>query len=83
MGAHALTVNADTLAISANVSGTSTLTIQPKTITKTIGLAGAVGDLSLSTAELDFIQNGFSLITIGSATGTGKITSNAIPLKTH
>ena len=36
MGAHALTVNADTLAISANISGTSSLTIQPKTITKTI-----------------------------------------------
>jgi hypothetical protein len=81
VSANALTFMTDAIALGGNLSGTAALVIQPKTATTTIGLAGAAGDLNLSAAELDLIQDGFSLITIGSASGTGKITAAAYTFK--
>ena len=47
-----------------------TLLLQPLTVTRSIGIAdGAVGNFNLSSAELDFIIDGFDGITIGRADG--------------
>ncbi|MFZ5806882.1 MAG: filamentous hemagglutinin N-terminal domain-containing protein [Verrucomicrobiota bacterium] len=61
----------------ASIQGTGQLLIQPLTTTTTIGLGGGAGTLNLSAAELGYIQNGFSSITIGRSDGTGLITANA------
>lgn len=69
MGARAMALTTRNLSINANLSGTSTLTIDPGA-NVTVGIAGEAGTLNLTTAELDFIQNGFSGITIGRAANT-------------
>ncbi len=68
----AITINANSIDSSGagakSIQGTGTLTIQPRTAGTTIGLGGGNGTLNLDDTELGFIQNGFSSITIGSAT---------------
>ncbi|MBU3608918.1 beta strand repeat-containing protein, partial [Polynucleobacter nymphae] len=81
MGASSLSITTDAISVGAGVSGTSTLSIAPKTASTTIGLAGASGVLNLDTTELDYISDGFSAITIGSAAATGKITVAAYTFK--
>lgn len=76
MGGNALTLSSRTIDIAANLTGTGALTLTPDAST-TVGLAGAAGGYNLSTAELNFIQNGFSGITIGLAASTGAVTANA------
>ena len=62
------------LAADASVQSTGTLTIAPKTSTTTIGIAGGTGTLALTAANFSTnFANGFSGITIGSATA-GAIT---------
>jgi mucin-19 len=74
MGDNALSITTDAISIGGAMSGTGTLTIAPKTTSTTIGLAGASGTLNLDTTELNFLSDGFSAMTIGSAAATGKIT---------
>ncbi|WP_300535342.1 filamentous hemagglutinin N-terminal domain-containing protein [Sphingosinicella sp.] len=66
-GTNDITINADTVAFMAAVSGNGILTIRPRTDGRTIGLGAGAGDLSLSGASLSNIQNGFSEIVIGNA----------------
>jgi filamentous hemagglutinin family protein len=76
MGGNALTLSSRTIDIAANLTGTGALTLTPDAST-TVGLAGGAGGYNLSTAELNFIQNGFSGITVGLAASTGAVTANA------
>ena len=81
MDGSALSITTNAISLGASVSGTSTLSIAPKTASTTIGLAVASGVLNLDTTELDYISDGFSAITIGSAAATGKITVGSYVFK--
>jgi Ca2+-binding RTX toxin-like protein len=65
-----ITINADSIDWSGTVSVETdgALSIQPRTASTTIGLGGGAGTLNLTDAELAFLQDGFSSITIGDAT---------------
>ncbi|WP_396189587.1 beta strand repeat-containing protein, partial [Flavobacterium sp.] len=76
MGANAISITTDSISLAGSISGSSTLTIAPKTATTTIGLGTtAAGTLHLTDTELGKLSNGFSSITFGSSSGTGKITA--------
>ena len=73
-----ITVNANTIDWGAGLltlqSTGGNLLIQPRTATTSIGIGdGAAGTLNLDNAELNGIQNGFSSITIGHASGSGVV----------
>jgi filamentous hemagglutinin family protein len=71
---NALTLTANDVDINANLiehASGANLTIQPKTASTTIGVAGGAGLLNLSNADLDFIQSGWNNIIIGATNGTG------------
>jgi len=78
-----ITINANSIAFadSLNVQSTGALVIQPRTTNTAINLGASATDtgLQLDTAELGFLADGFSSITIGDATnGNGAITVNAV-----
>jgi hypothetical protein len=65
------------LAINANLSGTGSLTIRPASnTTMNIG-TGAGTNLDLTTAELNFIQNGFSQLIFGHSGSTSAVNIGA------
>ncbi|MDG2989778.1 filamentous hemagglutinin N-terminal domain-containing protein [Candidatus Synechococcus calcipolaris G9] len=71
-----ITLNTNELdLLSGTVQSTNgQLFIQPVTASTTIGIGdGAMGTLNLDTAEINRLGDGFSQITIGSATGSGNI----------
>ncbi len=72
-----ITINADSIDFQGTLSVESdgALTIQPRTASTTIGLGDtSTGTLNLTAAELAFLQDGFSSITIGNAAnGTGAV----------
>ena len=76
MGANALTLQTRNLTINDDLIGTGTLTITPGT-NVTVGVAGAVGTLNLTTAELDHIINGWGNIVIGHSSSTQAVNVNA------
>ncbi|MHC4876591.1 MAG: cadherin-like domain-containing protein, partial [Planctomycetota bacterium] len=65
-----IVINADSISFADTLSVESdgALTIAPRTATTTIGLGGGSGDLNLDDTEIAFLQDGFTLITIGDAT---------------
>ncbi len=67
-GANNISIVADEINFNGNVSGSGSLTLAPNTTSTTIGVGGGTGTLDLSDAELAFLQDGFSSITIGDAT---------------
>lgn len=70
---------ARSLVVGANLSGTGNLYFTPNATNQTIGIGnGAGGALNLDTNELNFIQDGFNLITFGREDGTA-----AIDLRAH
>lgn len=74
----AIDIIADTVSISGTLQSSGMLTIKPKSIGTTIGLAGAAGTLALTAENFStHFVNGFSSITIGRNDGTGKITTGA------
>ncbi|WP_114652545.1 beta strand repeat-containing protein [Polynucleobacter necessarius] len=76
MGANAISITTDAISLAGAISGTSTLTIAPRTVTTTIGLGTtATGSLHFTDTELSKLSDGFSSITFGSPTATGKITA--------
>ncbi|MES2905991.1 MAG: hypothetical protein V4691_03040, partial [Pseudomonadota bacterium] len=78
MGANDLTVQTSgDPVISAALTGSGVLTIQPTAVNTTIGLAGGAGTLNLSAAELTQITDGWSSIIVGSTAGTGAMAVNA------
>ncbi|MEJ0010437.1 MAG: MBG domain-containing protein [Alphaproteobacteria bacterium] len=77
-GSGSLTLTADDMAIGGNLSGTGTLTIQPTSNAQVVRIGGSysgssAGSLTLSTAEIAYIQNGWSGIAIGHTSGTGDL----------
>ena len=68
---------ADNLAVSAATSGTGSLTIQPVTVGRSIGLNGP-GDLNLTQTEINLFQDGFSQIVIGRTNGFGSVATNGV-----
>ena len=76
-----ITLNADSFSAiaGATIQSTGDLSITPRTASTSIGLGNsATGTLNLDTTELGLLQNGFSSITIGSATGTGAVDVRAV-----
>lgn len=57
--------------VSLQNTGTGSLILQPLTNGTSVGIGGGGGTFNLTAAELATIQDGFSSITIGRATGTG------------
>lgn len=78
-GTGTVTLTADSMALSGAVNGTEDVTLKTSTASRSIGLAGGAGDLSLSTAELDLIsKNVARTIVFGDAASyTGDITLGA------
>ncbi|MGA0199694.1 MAG: beta strand repeat-containing protein, partial [Prochlorotrichaceae cyanobacterium] len=75
-GSSALTFITDSIDLQAgtSLSGTGVLSIIPLTESTSLALGDNVtGTLSLTTAELSTIQNGFSQLIFGIATGTGNV----------
>ncbi|WBX84472.1 YDG domain-containing protein [Sphingosinicella microcystinivorans] len=68
-----ITINADTVAFAGSTTGAGTLTFQPRTGGRSIGIGTGAGDLGLSAATLGTVVNGFAEIVIGNA-GAGAIT---------
>src|SRR5690606_35107303 len=64
-GANNLTINADEIDFGGTVSGTSPLTLTGGQAGTTIGIAGGVGTLDLSVADLKQLQDGFTQLNIG------------------
>ena len=60
---------ADTLTLNGDLSGAGTLTLQPVTPSRSIGLGGGAGSFSLGDTALGHLLDGFTLITIGRADG--------------
>ncbi len=81
-GAQDLTLQADALSVTGALAGTGTLTIAPRTASRSIGLAGAAGDLAISQALLTS-AGGFAQQVIGRADGSGDVASNALQLATN
>ncbi|HEX2824854.1 MAG TPA: filamentous hemagglutinin N-terminal domain-containing protein [Burkholderiales bacterium] len=77
-GAHPLTLTTNALTLAGNVTGSSTLLIQPTGDTVTMGIAGGAGTLALPTATLNKLQDGFASTTFGRATSTAATTVNAV-----
>ncbi|WP_447979649.1 two-partner secretion domain-containing protein [Candidatus Nitrospira bockiana] len=74
-GSGPITLTADRVAINAPLTSSGALILQPVTPARTIGIAGGTGGLSLSTASLSNLTDGFSTITIGRLLdGTGAVT---------
>lgn len=74
-----LILEGDDLSLGGNVarsgSVTASLVIRPATASRNIVLgATSAGTLSLSTAEVAFLQDGFSQLTVGRSDGTGSLT---------
>ncbi|HRQ60812.1 MAG TPA: MBG domain-containing protein, partial [Alphaproteobacteria bacterium] len=75
MGANNLTLTTNSnLAINGAISSTGTLTIGGASTATSIGVGdGQAGTLSLTDAELDNLQSGFSSVIIGATNVTGAI----------
>ncbi len=65
-------VTADTVAIGATISGDD-ITLQPYTLSQTLGLSNASGGFNLTNAEFDLL-NTTGTVTVGAASGSGSIT---------
>ncbi|HEY7320394.1 MAG TPA: filamentous hemagglutinin N-terminal domain-containing protein, partial [Candidatus Binatia bacterium] len=68
-GSGAITLTADTVDINNSLTSTGALTLTPVT---------ASGDLTVTSSSPANLSDGFSNITIGSASGTGAVTVNAL-----
>ncbi|MBT7081038.1 MAG: hypothetical protein HN929_06185, partial [Chloroflexi bacterium] len=81
LGAISLTSN--TIALGGNVTGSSTIVLQPYADSTTIGIGGtdATGAYNLTATEIGYLQNSFSGITIGGSSGTGAIEIKAVTFK--
>ena len=79
--ANNISISVDTIDLDAagteQLKGSGTLVLKPRQDSTTIGIAGGAGTFNLDAADLGNLTDGFSSITIGSATQTGNITVNA------
>jgi hypothetical protein len=79
-GAGNVTVIAADVALTGTIAGTGTITLQPSTAARTIGVGGGAGDFNVDDTELTKLTNGFSSITIGdAAAGTGAVDVGSRP----
>ena len=69
------------MSLGASIQGNGGLLITPRTASTSIGLGGGTGTLNLDDTELDFLQDGFSSITIGDATNTAAVDVDAYTFK--
>lgn len=82
-GSGTLTLQGDEIDINALVSGTGALRIEPCLADASIEFGNTISTaLNLSAAEIAFLADGFTSITIGRSDGTGTITvSEALTFK--
>ncbi|MDP8216252.1 MAG: filamentous hemagglutinin N-terminal domain-containing protein, partial [Candidatus Kaelpia imicola] len=73
-----ITITAADVSIDGAITGTGTVTLQPKTAGRTIGIGGGAGSFALSDAEILELTDGFSSIVIGRADTNADITVGAI-----
>lgn len=77
-GTSRLTIVGDDVALAGTIAGTGDLVIQPGTASRAIVIGGtSAGALSLDTAELDALADGWGSITIGRTDGTGGISTGS------
>ncbi len=70
----AITFTTDSIDLLGTVQTSGALLIQPDTASTSVGIANSsTGSLNLNDTELGNLTDGFSSITIGSATGTGDV----------
>src|SRR5438093_11469635 len=80
-GSGAISITTDNIVLntSANtITSTGAITLQPSTVSTTMGLGGGAGTFNLTATELAALTDGFSGITIGRANSTGGMTVNAV-----
>jgi hypothetical protein len=79
--ANNVTLSIDEITLGGNLSGTGALVIVPKTLTRGTYLGSADNSastvLNLKSADLAYLVDGFSSITIGGASYSGAVTSQA------
>ncbi|MBM3876923.1 MAG: filamentous hemagglutinin N-terminal domain-containing protein, partial [Verrucomicrobia bacterium] len=73
-GANNLSIAADGIDFADAVNGTGAITLQGGAAGTTVGVFGAAGTLLLTTAEIAFIADQHSSITIGRTDGTAAVT---------
>lgn len=76
-GDNDVTIQSNNLRIDQNLAGTGNLVIEQSDVNKSIGLAGAAGDLNLTTTELNRLVDGWDSITLGHENGIGEVALNA------
>ncbi len=79
-----ITIRANDMEFSSGagtISGLGKIFLEPGTAGTSIGIAGALGTLQLSTADLNALHKNFSEIRIGRADGFGKISINEVSFK--
>ena len=75
-GAGGTTITADTINIGANLVGAGTLTLQPVSDAQPVNINNVTTGFALNGAEVYNIQDGWSQINIGRATGTADLTNS-------
>mgnify|MGYP001809747629 CR=1 FL=1 len=78
-----ITLEADELTLdsTASVQGTGTLTLRPADQTATVSVGANTGAFPLTAATIAALQDGFSMIHIGRANGSGAITVSTAAFK--
>jgi mucin-19 len=81
-GANALTLTAGEINFGGNVTGSSTLELLPNSSVAAVFVGGANNNadanLDISGADIGFLQNGFTLITIGGSGSTLPVTVSGV-----
>ncbi len=77
-GSNNFTLRSDVSPVfNGNLIGSGNLTFGPTASNKSIGIAGSLGDIQISTADLDRIIDGWNLITIGTISNDRSIEAGA------
>ena len=73
-----LSITTDNLTVGASMTGSGSFTLAPETVTRAINLDNGTAGLYVNTAELGYIQNGWSSVNFGSTSvDTGSMTVGA------
>ncbi len=73
VGAGNISIEGADADLGGTLTGTGTLTLQPSTVNRSIGIGDGAGDFDLNDSDLGNLTNGFSSIAIGRADGAHDI----------
>ena len=79
VGANAISITSDTISLTGDLTGQSTVLLQPSAAATTIGIGpnNPSGTFSANETLIGNLTNGFSAITIGRSDGTGAVNSSS------